>query len=144
MADHARPLLEELDEAQCVRLISPGGIGRIAYLGRYDLTVLPVNYRWVDGTVMFRTARDSITGEDLRTGIANADFKVAFEIDRMDERAREGWSVLIQGPAHHIDSESDQAAAMKAGVHSWAGEDKDHFIRVTPTRITGRRVRQPA
>jgi nitroimidazol reductase NimA-like FMN-containing flavoprotein (pyridoxamine 5'-phosphate oxidase superfamily) len=37
--------MEVLDEAECRRLISPGGVGRIAYLGRYDLTVLPVNYR---------------------------------------------------------------------------------------------------
>jgi nitroimidazol reductase NimA-like FMN-containing flavoprotein (pyridoxamine 5'-phosphate oxidase superfamily) len=139
---HGKPAVEVLDEAECLRLISPGGVGRIAYLGRYDLTVLPVNYRLVGGAVLFRTARDSITGEDLRTGIANADFKVAFEIDQLDEQAREGWSVLIQGPAHHLDSSTEQAAAVTAGVHPWAGEDKDHFIRITPTRITGRRIRQ--
>ena len=30
-----------------------------------------------------------------RTGIAHPDYKVAFEVDRFDETAREGWSVLI-------------------------------------------------
>jgi nitroimidazol reductase NimA-like FMN-containing flavoprotein (pyridoxamine 5'-phosphate oxidase superfamily) len=139
---HGKPKVEVLDEAECLRLISPGGVGRIAYQGRYGLTVLPVNYRLVGGAVLFRTARDSITGQDLRTGIANADFKIAFEIDYLDERAREGWSVLIQGPAHHLDSAVEQEAAIAGGVHPWAGEDKDHFIRITPTRITGRRVRQ--
>lgn len=128
---------------ECQRLISPGGIGRIAYLGRYDLTVLPVNYQWVGGAVLIRIAPDSRTGEDLRTGIRNADFKVAFEIDHLDEKAEEGWSVLIQGPAHHIDSAEEQATLAGAGVHPWAGEDRDHFIRITPTRITGRRIRQP-
>ena len=126
MPKHGKPVMEVLDEAECLRLISPGGVGRIAYLGRYDLTVLPVNYRVVNGDILFRTASDSITGEDLRTGLANADFKVAFEIDDLDERAQEGWSVLIQGPAHHTDSPADQETAEAAGVHSWAGQEKDH------------------
>jgi len=139
---HGKPVMEVLDEAECLRLISPGGVGRIAYLGRYDLTVLPVNYRVVNGDILFRTASDSITGQDLRTGLANADFKVAFEIDDLDERAQEGWSVLIQGPAHHLDSLADQEAAEAAGVHSCAGQEKDHFIRIRPRHITGRRVRQ--
>jgi len=137
----ADTVLEVLDEAECLRLISPGGVGRVAYLGRYDLTVLPVNYRVVHGDILFRTASDSVTGEDLRTGIANADFKIAFEIDELDERAQEGWSVLVQGPAHHLDSPADQEAAEAAGLHSWAGE-KEHFIRIRPRRITGRRIRQ--
>ena len=121
----------------------PGGVGRIAYLGRYDLTVLPVNYRVVNGDILFRTASDSITGQDLRTGLANADFKVAFEIDDLDERAQEGWSgAPVQGPAHHLDSPADQEAAEAAGLYSWARQNKDHFIRIRPRRITGRRVRQ--
>lgn len=142
MTRHARALTEELDEAECRRLIAPGGIGRIAYHGRYDLTVLPVNYRVVDGAILFRTGQDSPTGEDLRTGIAHADYKVAFEIDHLDERAREGWSVLIQGPAHHLDSAAERAAALAAGVTPWAGGEKDLFIRITPSRMTGRRIRQ--
>ncbi len=51
---------------------------------------------------MFRTAANSPLDEDLRTGIANADYKVAFEIDSIDLATRRGWSVLIQGPAHHV------------------------------------------
>jgi nitroimidazol reductase NimA-like FMN-containing flavoprotein (pyridoxamine 5'-phosphate oxidase superfamily) len=130
----------ELDEAECLRLISPGGIGRIAYVGRSDLTVFPVNYRLFDGAILFRTAQDSPTGEDLRTGIAHAEYRVAFEIDRFDEAAREGWSVLIQGPAHHLDSAAEQTAALAAGVQPWPSGEKDHFVRITPVRITGRRI----
>jgi nitroimidazol reductase NimA-like FMN-containing flavoprotein (pyridoxamine 5'-phosphate oxidase superfamily) len=143
MPGHAKAIMEELDERECWRLVSLGVIGRIAYVGRYDLTVLPVNYRFVDGTILFRTAQDSLTGEDLRTGIAHADYKVAFEVDHFDESTREGWSVLIQGPAHHLDSPAEQAAAESAGVRPWPSGEKDHFIRITPARVTGRRVRQP-
>jgi hypothetical protein len=57
--------------------------------------VLPVNYRLFEGTIVFRTAADSPTEEDLRTGIARAEYKVAFEIDDFDMAAREGWDVLV-------------------------------------------------
>jgi hypothetical protein len=74
---HAKPVLEELDEAECLRLIAAGGIGRIGFSGRYGPTVLPVNYQLYEGTMVFRTAQDSATDEDLRTGIADAEYKVA-------------------------------------------------------------------
>ena len=83
-------------------LIPEGGIGRIAYVGRFGPAVLPVNYELLDGAVVFRTAANGPLDEDLRTGIADADYKVAFEIDSVDLATRQGWSVLIQGPAHHV------------------------------------------
>jgi nitroimidazol reductase NimA-like FMN-containing flavoprotein (pyridoxamine 5'-phosphate oxidase superfamily) len=137
-------VLEKLGEAECLRLIAPGGIGRIAYSGRYGPTVLPVNYQFFDGTIVFRTTPESATGEDLRTGIADAEYKVAFEIDDFNSAAREGWSVLIQGSAHHVESEAERASVLQAGVESWAGGDRDLFLRVIPSRVTGRRVVQGA
>ncbi|HEV2451978.1 MAG TPA: pyridoxamine 5'-phosphate oxidase family protein [Streptosporangiaceae bacterium] len=136
------PVLERLDEAECLRLISPGGVGRLAYSGRYGLTVFPVNYRVHEGSIVFRTAEYSPTGEDLRTGIADAEYRVAFEIDDIDLAAHEGWSVLIHGPAHHMDSLGEQALARETGVDPWAGGDRKHAIRITPVRITGRRLRR--
>jgi nitroimidazol reductase NimA-like FMN-containing flavoprotein (pyridoxamine 5'-phosphate oxidase superfamily) len=138
----AHPVLETLDETECMRLIAPGGIGRLAYAGRYDLTVLPVNFQVQEGTVLFRTAVDSATEEDLRTGIAHAEYRVAFEIDDFDAQSHEGWSVLIQGPAHHVDTEPERTQAQTAGVEAWAGGHREQFIRITPARITGRRIRQ--
>jgi nitroimidazol reductase NimA-like FMN-containing flavoprotein (pyridoxamine 5'-phosphate oxidase superfamily) len=135
-------VLETLDEAECLRLIAPGGIGRLAFAGRYDLTVLPVNYKLHDGAILFRTAQDSSTDADLRTGIAKAEYRVAFEIDEFDAARREGWSVLIQGPAHHVDSAEELAAAQAAGVETWPDGGREHFISITPARITGRRIRR--
>jgi hypothetical protein len=37
-----------------------------------------------EGSIVFRTAQDTCTGEDLRTGIADAEYSVAFEIDQID------------------------------------------------------------
>lgn len=135
-------VLETLDEAECLRLIAAGGIGRLVYAGRYDLTVLPVNYKFYDGAILFRTAQDSTTDEDLRTGIDRAEYRVAFEVDNFDMTRREGWSVLVQGPAHHVDSADELADVQTAGVDPWPGGEREHFIRITPARITGRRVRR--
>lgn len=135
-------VFERLDEAECLRLIAPGGIGRLVFAGRYDLTVLPVNYKVHNGAILFRTAQDSTTDEDLRTGIAHAEYRVAFEVDDFDMAAREGWSVLVQGPAHHLDDESERAQAEAAGVDPWPDGDRAHFISITPARVTGRRIRR--
>jgi nitroimidazol reductase NimA-like FMN-containing flavoprotein (pyridoxamine 5'-phosphate oxidase superfamily) len=139
-SERGRPVLTVLDEAECLRLITPGGVGRIAYSGRYGPTVFPVNYRLYQGAIVFRTAEDSPTDEDLRTGIANAEYKVAFEIDNFDSQARVGWSVLIQGSAHHVESETERASLSEAGVEPWAGGHRELFLRIIPTRITGRRI----
>jgi hypothetical protein len=48
------------------------------------LAVLPVNYKLYNGAIVFRTAEHGPLDEDLRTGITDAEFKVAFEIDDID------------------------------------------------------------
>ena len=137
MADRT---IEELDETESLRLIAPGGVGRIAYQSRFGPAVLPVNYQWHDGAVVFRTARHSALDEDLQTGIVGGDYQVAFEIDEIDVAGREGWSVLIQGPAHHV-SEAERKSAEQAGVEPWPSGDRELFVRIVPSRITGRRIR---
>jgi hypothetical protein len=136
------PFLDRLDEAECLRLIAPGGIGRIVYMGRYGLTVLPVNYKLHQGSILFRTGQDSPTGEDLQTGIAHAEYQVAFEIDDIDPTAHEGWSVLIHGPAHQMTTDSERALVEESGVEPWGPGPKELAIRITPDRIAGRRLRQ--
>ncbi len=131
--------ITELDEAECLRLIARGGIGRIAYRSRFGPVVLPVNYKWHDGAVVFRTVRHSALDEDLQTGIVGGDYQVAFEIDDIDVAGRQGWSVLIQGPAHHV-SEAERESALEAGVEPWPSGERELFVRITPSRVTGRQI----
>ncbi len=135
-------VLEWMNEAECMRLISAGGVGRMAYTGRFGPTVLPVNYKLHDGAVVFRTTLGGSMDEDLRTGIADAAYKVAFEIDDFDPEAREGWSVLIQGDAHHSEADDERASVEASGVEPWPNGERELFIRIVPTRVTGRRVRR--
>lgn len=141
-AQAGEPVVEQLEEAECLRLISAGGVGRLAYSGRFGPVVIPVNYKLHQGAIVFRTALGSPMDEDLRTGIAGAEYQVAFEIDEIDMAAREGWNVLIQGSAHHVDSEAERASLVRAGVEPWVGGHRELFVRVLPSRITGRRIRR--
>ena len=133
-------VIEELDEEACLQLISPGGVGRIAYTSRFGLVVLPVNYALHAGAVVFRTAEHGPLDEDLRTGIDGADYKVAFEIDDIDLAKRQGWSVLVQGPARHL-AGAERDAAVQAGIQALAPGDRELFVKIVPSRVTGRRIR---
>ena len=109
-------------------------------MSRFGPAVLPVNYQWHDGAVVFRTARHSALDEDLQTGITGGDYLVAFEIDEIDVPGRQGWSVLVQGPAHHVESAAERAAVAQAGVEPGlrgTGAVRAH----RPDDVTGRRIK---
>ncbi len=78
MPRHAEPITEVLDERECLRLVAPGGVGRIAFVGELDLTVpagqLPADRR--DHSVPYQggrpdrrpgRGRPSVGGRDLET-----------------------------------------------------------------------------
>lgn len=133
---------EELTRAEALRLIERAEVGRIGFTGRYGPTVMPVNFKVVNGTVVFRTEEDSALAEDLRTGIPGADYLVAFEIDEMDAATRTGWSVMVRGGVHYVDDEATRAELLQAGIESWAGGERSLFLEVIPTVVTGRRIRR--
>ncbi|MEU7747645.1 pyridoxamine 5'-phosphate oxidase family protein [Nonomuraea sp. NPDC049158] len=133
------PTLESLDPEECLKLIEPGGIGRVAFNGSHGPTVLPVNYKLHHGFIVFRTAPGGPMDQDLRTGTEGVEIKVGFEVDRIDDAQREGWSVLIQGPAHHI-SPDELPEVTDSDVTPWAGGERPLYIRIVPHQITGRRI----
>ena len=143
-AAHAisEPVVEVLDEPACLSLIAGGGVGRIGYTSRFGPAVVPVNYHLYERTIVFRTGLHSSMVEDLRTGIADAEFNVAFEIDEIQRDTQEGWSVLIQGPAHFVDTQEELAPLARLGVQPWSGGSKEQFMRVIPIHITGRRIQR--
>jgi nitroimidazol reductase NimA-like FMN-containing flavoprotein (pyridoxamine 5'-phosphate oxidase superfamily) len=134
------PVLEELSESESLRLIGQAQIGRIGFTGRFGPVVLPVNFKLVDGAVIFRTQEYGHIAEDLRTGITGAEYKVAFEVDQTDAAMRTGWSVLIQGAVHHVDDQEERASLLAVGLEPWAGGKRALFLRIVPSLVTGRRI----
>jgi nitroimidazol reductase NimA-like FMN-containing flavoprotein (pyridoxamine 5'-phosphate oxidase superfamily) len=133
-------VLESLTGAQCMQLLASGGVGRLVYNSRYGPIALPTTYR-VDGeSVVLGTWDPALFDEDLRTGIASAEYQVAVEADQIDPEAREGWFVLVRGAAHHLDTEAERAPLIGAGLEPWIEGVPAHFIRVTPTSTWGNRI----
>ncbi|GAA4097362.1 MULTISPECIES: pyridoxamine 5'-phosphate oxidase family protein [Actinomadura] len=130
-------VLEELDREECLRLIAPGGVGRVAFNDGEGPAVIPVNYVVDDGTVVFRTDLTGRLSQALRTALKGAQVRIAFEVDRIDEVRHEGWSVMLRGGARQL---SDDECVTAAPVEPWPGGERGAHIRMVPSEISGRRI----
>jgi nitroimidazol reductase NimA-like FMN-containing flavoprotein (pyridoxamine 5'-phosphate oxidase superfamily) len=130
----AQHVLRALSPAECFDLLGPGGIGRVGFTAAAGIMVLPVNFAVAGKTIVFRTARDT-----LLALYANA--PVSFQVDRLDEALHEGWSVLAHGRAHEVtDEHAVKRLEDSTHLEPWAGGARDVYIRITLTRISGRRI----
>ncbi|MGW7444052.1 pyridoxamine 5'-phosphate oxidase family protein [Kitasatospora sp. NPDC054795] len=129
-----RGQLLRLTEPQCWELLGTRGVGRVGLPGSSAPVVLPVNFVVDDRTIAYRTAP--------RGAAAPADGSpVSFEVDRIDEHRSAGWSVLILGQAHLVDtSDEEQHLAALPGATPWAGGARPLWVRVRPAAVTGRRI----
>jgi Pyridoxamine 5'-phosphate oxidase len=133
-------VLESLTQAECMQLLAGGGVGRLVYTSRYGPTALPTTYTTDGQSIVLGTWDPALFDEDLRTGIAHAEYQVAVEADQIDLEAREGWIVLVRGAAHHLDTEAERAPLIGAGLEPWIDGVPAHFIRVNPTSTWGNRI----
>ncbi len=125
--------LRTLSPVECFDLLEPGGIGRVAFASE-GIMILPVNFAMTGKTIIFRTAPDT-----LLALYSNA--PVSFEADHLDDALREGWSVLVQGHAHQITDEGEvKHLEDTTHVEPWAAGARDVYVRIAPTRISGRRI----
>jgi nitroimidazol reductase NimA-like FMN-containing flavoprotein (pyridoxamine 5'-phosphate oxidase superfamily) len=108
-------VIESLDESECLRLLGGARVGRLGYTGREGPNVVPVVYKLHEESIVFHPLEGTFTEEDLRTGIAHAEYEVAFEIDQIDPDTRGGWAVVVVGSAHHVDTEAERASIVNAG-----------------------------
>ncbi len=126
--------LRTLSPVECFDLLEPGGIGRVAFTSAGEIMMLPVNFAMAGKAIIFRTAPDTLLA-------AHADAKVSFETDRLDGARHAGWSVLVHGHAHKVTDERD-VKHLEDGtrLEAWAAGARDVYVRIAPTRISGRRV----
>ena len=127
--------MEELDEAECLRLLASTTVGRVGLVVQDRPIVLPVNYA-VDGrTLVFRTGEGTV--------LNNAALQmIAFEVDKIDDETHTGWSVLAQGVAQDvgtaIDARSEQLRRL--ALVTWAPDRRDRWFRLDADTLTGRRL----
>ncbi|WP_328406119.1 DUF1918 domain-containing protein [Streptomyces sp. NBC_00390] len=128
------PQLRDLGPDECRARLSTHGLGRVAVSTSDGPAVVPVNYEVIDDTIAFRTAPDSVPAAAVGTD-------VAFEVDHVDEATSQGWSVLVVGPARVV-TEPDAVRRLDDRAHTrpWAGGERDMWVLIQPTRLTGRRI----
>ena len=125
--------LEELDRAECLRLLATAPVGRIVFTHRALPAVQPVNFLLEPDGIVMRIRR----GSALASVAGNT--VVAFQADAIDTVHQTGWTVTVVGRAEEIADEADRARI--AGLlRPWAGGERDHLVRVSVGQVTGRRL----
>lgn len=122
-----------LSEDENWNLLGSVSLGRLVTNFAGEPEIFPVNFVVQDRTVLFRTAE----GTKLFSAVAN--HAVVFEVD--DHNLIEGWSVIVRGRARLLKADTDIQRAERARLLPWTATRKPHYVRITPTEITGRNFR---
>jgi transcriptional regulator with XRE-family HTH domain len=129
------PPLDVLSREECELHLAGGGVGRFVFLAPQGPVALPVNFRYQDGDVLFRTRPKGMLA-------AAAGTTVSLEVDQIDEAMSEGWSVLVVGHARLVDDPTELEQAAELGIEPWPGGHREALMRIETETISGRRIRQ--
>lgn len=95
--------------------------------------IFPVNYKVDHGTLVFRTG----AGTKLKAALGGT--PVALEADGVDAGTGVAWSVVVKGQATAVSRTEEVLDTVGLFLFPWEAGRKDHFIRIVPTSVTGRR-----
>jgi AcrR family transcriptional regulator len=125
------PVLEVLNQKQCVAHLAAGGVGRIVFSSARGPVAVPVNFEYTEGEVIIST-------DVAKSSLLESQGTVGFEIDRVDEAMREGWSVLVTGRIRRIDDPDEILRLASLDLEAWAGGDRRALIALRPDEVSGR------
>lgn len=120
-----------IPEDESWQLLASQTLGRLATSVAGQPEIFPVNFVVQHRTLLFRTAE----GTKLASAVANN--RVTFEVD--EHNVEGGWSVIVKGRAHMLQTADEIEEAERAQLLPWIATRKRHFVRITPTEISGRR-----
>ena len=128
--------LEVVPLTECVRYLESTEVARVAFLADGHLQLYPINYLWDGEALVFRC--------DDGSPLAEAEgSEVVAEVDHIDTRKREGWSVVARGVPRAVDPEATPELAgrlRRLALYPWAGGEKATWLRLIPAPLTGRRI----
>ncbi|GAA1947507.1 pyridoxamine 5'-phosphate oxidase family protein [Kitasatospora viridis] len=123
--------IEELSEAECLRLLSTVPIGRVVYTEHALLRVVPVPFRVeADRRLLLVLPPDPVAARTLHGAVA------AFQADRLDAPRRAGWSVVLHGRAEVV----REPVAPAELPRPWLEGAEPLVVRLTAELVTGRRL----
>ena len=126
--------LRQLTRDECLQLMASVPVGRIIYARQALPAVELVNFAIHNGDIIIRTARGGKLAAATRGAV------VAFEADSLDLDRHAGWSVTVVGQSQEVTDPDEIGCLEQTGLSSWAPGDRDHFIRISPGILNGRRL----
>jgi hypothetical protein len=126
--------LGQLSRGECLRLVGQVPLGRIVYTRQALPAVELVNFTLEDGDIVIRTDASGKLAAATRGAV------VAFEADCVDIVTHAGWSVTIVGYARAVTDPQEVRRLERTGLDPWAPGKRDHFIRISPEVVNGRRL----
>jgi uncharacterized protein len=125
---------QHLSRDECLQLMASVSMGRIIYTRQALPAVELVNFALDDGNIVISTDGDGKLAAATRHAV------VAFETDCLDAQ-QAGWSVTAIGPSREVTDPEDIGRLQKIDLSSWTYGKREHFIRVSPELLNGRRLR---
>ncbi len=129
--------LENLSREECLRLVGQVPVGRIVYTRQALPAVELVNFALHGGDIIIRTDASGKLAAATRGAV------VAFEADSVNTAAHAAWSVTIVGYSEAVTDAAEVRRLEQVGLVPWAPGKRDHFIRISPTIVNGRRLAAP-
>ena len=129
--------LTQLSRHECLMLMASVPVGRIIYTRRALPAVELVNFALDEGDIVIRTDGSGKLAAATRGAV------VAFEADQLDhagQSGQSGWSVTAVGPSNAVTDPGELARLRTIGLTPWAPGERDHFIRISPVMLNGRRL----
>jgi hypothetical protein len=80
------------------------------------------------------------TSARTRLAAATSNAVVAFEVDDFDAATGRGWSVVVTGHARAVSDRHELAELRRLPLRHWTSADGDHYIRIQPAVLSGRRT----
>lgn len=130
-----RTWLAELSDEECTARLTGAVVGRLGVVVAGVPEIFPVNHAYEPetGGVVFPT------NPRTKLHAALSWPQVAFEVDGCDADGA-GWSVLVVGPAEQVHDQQVVERARTRRHAVWAVSAQTVWLRITPSKITGRRI----
>lgn len=128
--------LIDISPEECADLLAASKLGRLGVIIDGRPEIFPVNhvYDRESDCVVFPTR----AGTKLHGAL---DWPwVAYEVDGIEPDDAGGWSVAVVGAAKEITDPDKVARLVRERNVLWAAGDGAHWIRIVPSKVTGRRI----
>jgi uncharacterized protein len=123
-----------LDRAECLLLLSGGGLGRVAINVGALPAIQPVRFALQGERIVLRVAAGGTLDRATRDAV------IAFEADGPATNAGGEWSVTLTGMARQLQDGPEADHAEQLALPYWPAERPHRFVTISTDHLSGRRA----